>query len=245
MDHSHAAEHKFVEQYLLRELSPELRDEFEEHFFDCGICAAELRATDAFLEAARLELRDSVGTVGLEHRAPGLVVMPKREGGGWKAASWGLAIAASLLLAFLGYQNIVTLPRLRGEVATLNAPEVLPAVSLVGGGSRGGDLPAATVAQGHSILLQFDIPDGSREDRFGSYRCSLFSPQHDVVWTVEIPAAQAKDTVSIRVPLGSKVGGTYSLEVRGLLTRESAAAVGIELANYRFVVNADAVGAGH
>ena len=57
MDHQSAVLHHFAEQYLLGDLSPEQRDEFEEHFFDCQECAAELRVTSAFLQSAREELR--------------------------------------------------------------------------------------------------------------------------------------------------------------------------------------------
>src|SRR5579859_7140734 len=39
MNHEEAIRMMGTEQYLLNELSPELREQFEEHFFDCGICA--------------------------------------------------------------------------------------------------------------------------------------------------------------------------------------------------------------
>jgi Putative zinc-finger len=35
MDHHQATQLTAVEKYLLDELPPELRDEFEEHYFDC------------------------------------------------------------------------------------------------------------------------------------------------------------------------------------------------------------------
>src|SRR5665213_1326616 len=57
MDHQDAIRSMAVEKYLLNELSPELRDDFEEHYFDCPECAANLRATAAFLDAAKAELK--------------------------------------------------------------------------------------------------------------------------------------------------------------------------------------------
>src|SRR5580658_10237486 len=56
MDHQEATRLMAVEKYLLKELPPESREAFEEHYFDCLECAADLRATEAFLDAAKSEL---------------------------------------------------------------------------------------------------------------------------------------------------------------------------------------------
>ncbi len=42
MDHSEATRTMASEKYLLDELSDEARDSFEEHFFDCRVCAADV-----------------------------------------------------------------------------------------------------------------------------------------------------------------------------------------------------------
>ena len=57
MDHHQAIQLTAVEKYLLEELPPELRDEFEEHFFDCQECATDLRATAGFIDAAKREFK--------------------------------------------------------------------------------------------------------------------------------------------------------------------------------------------
>ena len=44
MDHQEAVRQKATERYLLDELDPELRDQFEEHLFDCQDCALDVRA---------------------------------------------------------------------------------------------------------------------------------------------------------------------------------------------------------
>ena len=44
MDHDEAVRTKVTERYLLNELDPELRDQFEEHLFDCQDCALDVRA---------------------------------------------------------------------------------------------------------------------------------------------------------------------------------------------------------
>jgi anti-sigma factor RsiW len=54
MGHDEAVRILATEKYLLGELSPELRDQFEEHLFDCQRCAFDLRATATFLDHAKV-----------------------------------------------------------------------------------------------------------------------------------------------------------------------------------------------
>jgi hypothetical protein len=236
MEHNAATEHHLVEQYLLNEMPPEVREEFEEHFFDCQVCAADVRATAAFLDAARVELKKpefaSRTQLRAEDQAPA-----KGRFWMWKPAA-AFALAASLMVVV--YQNAVVYPRLRSEVARLETPEILPTLSLVSGNSRGGAIPSVAVGSAHAMLLLVDIP---AQDIFFNYTCLLYSPQHKLLWTGQVPAQQAKDTVSIRLPLGMSAGGTYSLLVKGNRTPD-ASSTAVNLANYDFSLNAGPVGPG-
>jgi len=62
MDHSEAVQQMAAERYLLDELSPELRDAFEEHMFDCPECAFDLRAEAAFLSEAKVQLPEVIAS---------------------------------------------------------------------------------------------------------------------------------------------------------------------------------------
>jgi len=53
MDHQDALRRGAAEQYLLNEMPQPERDEYEAHFFECQECAADLRATAAFLDGAK------------------------------------------------------------------------------------------------------------------------------------------------------------------------------------------------
>ncbi len=219
MDHDHATQLTAVEKYLLDDLTPELRDEFEEHFFDCQECATDLRATAGFIDAAKSEF--TVNPV----KKPGPVATSKsRLVSFWPSALVWSALAASLLV--IAYQNVVVYPRFKGEIAELKAPEILPQVSLVGGNSRGGQIPATTVVSGKPFLLLVDIPT---EDRFSSYTCLLYSPSGSLAWRVEVSSQEAKDTVSIRVPSAGQGAGEYTLAVQG-----NRAGSAVDLAHYRF-----------
>lgn len=226
MDHNQARQLAAVEKYFLEELTPEVRDEFEEHFFDCEECALDLRVTASFIDSAKKEFKMNPASKpgpSTSNKARSLLSWPS-------AVAWS-ALAASLLL--IAYQNVIVYPGFKTEIAALNAPEILPSVSLVGGNSRGGQIPAAAVGANQPFLLLLDIPT---EDRFVSYTCLLYSPSGSPVWQMEVSPQLAKDTVSIRVPSAGRQPGQYTLAVKGNM---SAGGTPVELARYRFDLHPD------
>lgn len=230
MNHHDAARLSLVEKYLLDELPPELRDEFEEHYFDCQECAADVRATAVFLDTAKEELK----TFPAEKPSAELV----RKS--WLSWVWTPAFVVPALAACLlaiAYQNVVIFPRFRSALAELRAPQILPSLSLVGGNSRGGTTPSITVQGAAPFLLLVDIPT---QDRFSSYTCLLYSPSGSLAWHLQVSAESAKDTVSIRVPAAQRIAGIYTLVVRGIVQGNSDRAPadnGVDLAHYRFTLN--------
>jgi hypothetical protein len=224
MDHHEAMRRKAVEKYLLDELPPSERDEFEEHFFGCQECAADLRTTAAFLDEAKREFK----------RAPVSRPAPKVHKKTRFAFLWSPAFvspAFALLLLVIVYQNVLVYPRFAGEIKQAKNPEILASVSLIGGNSRGGALPSVTVAKTQPILLSVDIPTA---EQYSSYACVLVAPSGAIVWRVPVSAGQAKDTVSIRIPAGSWESGDYSLIVQG--STNSARGEPAALARYRFTL---------
>jgi hypothetical protein len=223
MDHQQATESTAVEKYLLDELTPEMRDAFEEHFFDCQECASDVRATAGFMDAAKREFQANPlpkPRVAAKNKPRLAFLRP--------ALAWS-ALAASLLV--IAYQNVVVYPRFRSEIAELRVPEILPSLSLVGGNSRSGEVPAVSVGGARPFLLSLDIPT---EDRFSSYTCLLYAPSGSLVWRVDVPSQSARDTVSIRVPSTNRPSGEYTLTVQG---NGKTGSPGTDLAHYRFTVN--------
>jgi hypothetical protein len=224
MDHQEALRRSAVEKYLLNEMPQPERDEFEEHFFGCQECAADLRTTAAFLDGVKKELQRS--------RQPKPAQKALRKP--WFDFLWRPAFAAPafvFLLLVVAYQNVVILPRFAGERAQLKNPEILTALSLVGGNSRGGPAPSVAVAAGQPLLISLDIPTA---ERFSSYACVLVAPSGAVVWRLPVSPTQAKDTVAIRVPSGLLGRGEYRLIVQGHANPGGESA---DLASYRFTLN--------
>jgi len=56
MDHTEAVRLMAAERYLLDDLTSELQEGFEEHYFECQECALDVRAGNAFIGYAKLEL---------------------------------------------------------------------------------------------------------------------------------------------------------------------------------------------
>jgi hypothetical protein len=224
MDHNQATQQLTVEQYLLNELPPEVRDEFEEHFFDCQECSTDLRATAAFMAAAKKEFAaHPVPKPGAEIKGKSFFASL------WPSALVWSALAASLLV--VAYQNLVVYPGFETEIAALKAPEILPSISLAAGNSRGGQVPSGAVEGGHPFLLSVDIPT---QDRFSSYTCLLYSPSGTLLWRVEVPAQSARDTVFIRVPSAARLPGNYTLTIQGKI---DPGGTPVDLAHDQFALN--------
>jgi hypothetical protein len=205
MDHTAVVREKMTERYLLDELDPQLRDEYEEHYFGCPECAVDVSAGAQFVERAK--------SVLAEHSDPVPVpAAPRRNlGGGWLA--WlrpaFAAPALALLLAVVGYQNLVTYPRFQSEI---NRPRVLPAVS-VNVGTWGAGGPSTIVPEGKGLLLFVRIPpDGA----YARYSADLYSPSGKLEGSFTIVPAAGQDQWPVTVPAIHREAGTYTMAVHGI-----------------------------
>src|SRR5260370_19176070 len=107
MDHSEALRLQAAEMYVLGELSPALRDEYEEHYFDCQECAADLKATVAFVDAGRATFR-SRRHEDFEPQGDSVISSWFR----WLRPSV-MVPAMAVFVAVIGYQGFVTIPHLK------------------------------------------------------------------------------------------------------------------------------------
>ncbi len=211
MEHEEAIRLQMTEQYLLDELSPEAREEFEEHYFECRECAVDVGAGAAFVEQSKIVLE--------EKPVPVPVDSPVKPGWlGWLRPALAAPLLAGLLL-LVGYQNLVTYPEL---LQTANHPQGLPWAAVnIGTFSSGGAVVTAHPGQG--FLLMVRIPqDGS----YSRYIADLSNPAGKVEWSLAIPAIEAsatgmqatetQDEWAVVVPGANRPSGTYALAVRGV-----------------------------
>src|SRR5271156_3413280 len=102
MDHNEAVQQNATERYLLQELDPDVRDQFEEHLFDCQDCALDVRSGAMFVEQSKVILGEKPEAAVA--RVP--VRVPAPSGWfGWMRPAFA-APALALLLIVIGYQGV-------------------------------------------------------------------------------------------------------------------------------------------
>jgi hypothetical protein len=206
MDHTAVVREKTTERYLLNELEPEVREEFEEHYFDCPECAQDVSAAATFVEQSKSVLAERPEPVPIRAEVR-TEVRPVRGGFfAWLRPSFAAPVLA-LLLAVVGYQNLVTYPGLQSEV---NRPRVLPAVS-VNIGTFGAD--ENTVPEGQGLLLTLRIPPDSA---YARYTVELYNPAGKSEGSFTIIPAPGQDQWSVTVPSVPREAGTYTLARHGV-----------------------------
>jgi hypothetical protein len=205
MNHDVAVRQKMTERYLFDELEPAAREEFEEHFFDCTVCALDVRAGAMFVEQTKAVLAERPS----ENSVPQLSPVEVRPGWfAWSRPAFVVPVMA-VLLAIVGYQNLVTYPRL---VQKLNSPSVPPYTS-VNVGTYGSSTPVIETREGEDFLIFVRIPP---EGEYSSYMADLYDGAGKLEWSVRIPVASGRDQWPIQVPGANRAAGVYSLAVRGI-----------------------------
>ena len=205
MDHNDAVREKATERYLLDELDPELRDEFEDHLFDCQDCALDVRAAAMFVEQSKVILAEPAIRPAVNEAAR----VPAKTGWfAWLRPAFAVP-ALALLLAVIGYQNLVTYPKLS---QAMSQPLIGSWVS-VNVGTRGTETKQVKPQTGQGFGVILDIPP---QDGLASYAVDLYNPAGKLEWSGRIPIAPADENRQIYIPGRNRQSGTYTLVVSGI-----------------------------
>jgi hypothetical protein len=214
MDHSQAVEQMAAERYLLNELTPEAREAFEEHTFDCPDCALDLRAAAAFVNEAKAQLPTLMAPLPAPSSAGAVKPKVKRDRWFLWRPVFAVPAFAALLLAF-GYQNLVTLPALRTEA---NQPRLL-AWTPLHGATRGGAGATITADREHGVALPIDLTPQPGNPSYGTYSFDLLDSQGKTVWNGAITAPTAGESggqrVLLAIPAAMLHNGAYTVAVSG------------------------------
>lgn len=219
MNHKEALQSEACEKYLLGELTLAQRDAYEEHYFSCAECAAQLRSAAEFLGASR-----ELFAVSPVPRAA--VKAEQTRSFSWLRPVFALP-AFALLLLVIGYQNLVTIP----QYQKASTSRVLSMHSLILADTRGEESLHFTVAAGEPFGLYLDIPADAVHSR---YVLRLEDPSGNSSLLRSVSSEQAKNTQVVVVnPV--KRAGKYTLVVSGV-TDDTAKASTNELARLQFTV---------
>jgi Putative zinc-finger len=222
MDHDYAIETHAAEQYLLGELTEPAREEFEEHYFTCQECAEAVRTGAYFVDNAQAALREKAA-----HPLPGRqVVEMKHRPTLWLRFASAGSIAAALLLAVVGYQNMIEIPALRQVNPRILARTVVrPAAR----GNESGENVVRIQPGQKSFLLDVDV---NTDKPLPFYRVEVQTPSGQSIMLTE--PAPAEGTLAVELPTSKLPSGHYVLLVRG--QTESSGQAGPEIARSNFLV---------
>jgi hypothetical protein len=208
MDHTEAVRLQAAEKYVLKELSPTLMEEYEEHFFDCAECGLDIKAATAFVDASREVFR--------EQPERELVAQDSPSTTGWFAwlkPAFAVPVFAALLI-FIGYQNIVTIPEARHGVSIVATERFRATFLSRGAMPSDGSGDSVRIHAGQPFSLAFDFTP--RTDKaFPRYIAQLKDALGHKIYQAMIPAELALRGINLSIPGGLVQQGKYNLVMYG------------------------------
>jgi hypothetical protein len=194
MEHNDAVRLQAVEKYILGELPPAIRDDFEDHYFDCAVCSFNLRAGVAFAAGTRQFFTEAPTRAG----ASG----PKPNWFAWLKPMIAVPAFAVLLL-LVGYQNLVSIPQLKqGHGAEVEATPWFPLMDANVKGSAGSRIE---VERGKAFSLFYDITTPPRQSD-SIYLVQMKDSSGKILATQLVSQQMAKKAVIFNVSAGLSEG---------------------------------------
>jgi hypothetical protein len=230
MNHTEAIDKNAVERYLGGELSSVDSDEFEAHFFECAVCAEELRSGAIFEENARAVFREDARSEPAGESQP---KVEKRRlfswAEVWKPWTAAPALAAVALLCVSAYQAFVVIPGLRQQLHEAVSPQpmasfVLPALS------RGDDRVVEVARDKRFYALEMD-PAWS--ESYSEFQCSIQNDSGEARLAVRVPAPAPGKPLQILISRNQLPSGRYTVVVRNSGQPEK------ELGRYSLILKLD------
>lgn len=212
MNHSESIEQMAAERYLLDELTPEEREAFEQHVFDCPECALDLRAGSAFITEARAQLPELISESSVPAVKPSQTIARKTRWSVWLQPAFALPVFA-LLLAMIAYQNISLIPGLKRAAME---PRVAHSIA-VHIGTRGSAHTEVAADRTEGLALSIELPQASA---YSSYIFDLYDSNGKQVWTHTVPGSAPDSSddgiVSLVIPGSGLLKNPYTLAISGV-----------------------------
>lgn len=220
MDHGEAIQMMAAERYLLQELTPDQRDAFEQHVFECQECALDLRAGAAFLGEAKKQLPE----IASQQVSPDASQnVRSKPGPGRKSWSFFLQPAFAfpafaLMLAVIAYQNVSTIPSLRNSA---NEPRILQS-NPIHAGTRGDAHTAVTANRSQGLSLSIELPQSSE---YSSYVFELDDSNGKQLFAQSVSASTLDTSdgklVTLVIPGAGLKSTSYLLTIFGITSQNN------------------------
>jgi hypothetical protein len=221
MNHDEAIRSGAAEKYVLRELSDELRDAYEDHFLECAECTKNMHALSGFAEGGS-EVYENLHAE----------IVPGKPRSIWsRLFQPSIAIPAFaamlLVLAAVGYQT----SRMRIGNSGTNGVASVAGKSAFGDTTRGairlfgderkagGQVPVVRIRAGQGFTLNFDFLSPRK---FDSYLGKLQDSSGRLILPVTLPGDMANREVNLAIPAGLVHAGKYTLFFVGVSSPSQA-----------------------
>jgi len=230
MDHTEAVRLRATEKYVLGELAPEEREQFEEHYFECVECANDVKALVTFVTASRITF---------EEQAKAKATPPPKKAERSALLNWfppAIAIPAFAALAIVViFQNAITIPTLKTRVQSTQVAQVYESSFRLQGATRGESATKLRIHPNESFVLDFDFTPARS---FPSYEGYLIDSSGARVLTFPVKSEEANKELHLAIPGGRVRVGSYDLVLVGRNGTANVNAKNEEVQRISFVVEA-------
>ena len=206
MDHDEAQSMQASAQYLIGDLPAEQAAAFEEHYFTCTKCAAEVTVDEVFAANLRdvFESQTRLHLVGSNGPAPRLAWMQR------PSFVVPLAAAACLFLAVLIYQNALFIPAMRTQMAVLRNPPTPVSIPL----KLAREENRFSIPKNNPFwAAYFRLP---KPDAAAAYECDIETADGVKVKTVAPVTARVGQPFYLLLPSSLFPDGAYRFKIRAL-----------------------------
>ena len=187
MDHKLAEIQQSVEKYMLNELSPDERAEFEDHMFDCPSCSERVRQDFTVMENLKEVLREE----------------PAAQRAGWRewlrVPTLVPTFVALALACVVAYQNFGAGA---GDLAV-----VLPQVAVLKATSRGDGATVPVQVDRKSATFELSVPI----DSAGPFKCEFHNAAGAKVMTLKSGSENPDLDLTFQLPTKRFPAGRYQL----------------------------------
>jgi hypothetical protein len=210
MNHQLAEQTQAVDKYLLNELNEAERLEFEEHYFDCQICAEQLQHNAIVVDNLKQVLLENQRDVSRQRMSA--AAKPGRSWLDWlRPATLVPAFAALALALIVGYQNFVYIPG-------LTRPQALETVPIPSAARDSGTV-AAIDRRLPMFNLSFDVDS---PQAYPAYTCDFQREGKGSILKVDSgPRNVASFTLELLLPSKRFPPGRYVMILRPASQRET------------------------
>ncbi len=196
MNHEDAKKSMATERYTLDEMKPAERDAFEEHFFECSICA------DDVIDSAKF-------AAGVRSDGHAVVPMPMPA----RSYRWAIAASITILASGLGYQSLWVVPHLKAiQAKTMSVARLAEPIQLESMSRGANEEIVRVVRPNEAIPLTFSVETDKPQPL---YTCEVVDDAGKIRASISVPQAEASEPVGIVLPPHTLSSGHYKLVIRG------------------------------